>query len=509
MSPDLRSLGRDALDVAPSLRGGIEVRVVAHDADLDGVEALSIPVTASGDVPDSLGVDREGLRRAGFTPTVGSALAFPGSGVPVLVAVGVGEVAELAHAAVRDAAAAFAGAVPFDAHLATRVPGSERLGLAESAAAIVEGVLLKRYRFSLRSTEPGPVPVASLTLIAPAGEEEAVRRGADRGRVMARVGMLSRDLATCPAGLLTATAMADLAVALGPEAGIEVEVFDKEQLQEMGCGGLLGVNRGSEQPPRMVRMTYVADGEPTGHLGLVGKGIMYDSGGINLKPSDASHSQMKNDMTGAGAILAAMTALKETGCTARVTAYLMCTDNMPSGSAMQLGDVLVTRSGKTVEVMNTDAEGRLVMCDALSLCVEDGADVIVDIATLTGACLRTFGTEVAGVMGNSPHVVEMVRSAGELTDEPVWELPLIKRYRSQLDSTVADMTNLGGPNAGSITAGLYLEEFVEGTPWAHIDIAGTAQSEAATRWVPKGPTGFGARLLVELASAFTAPTDSR
>jgi leucyl aminopeptidase len=506
MSTDLRSLGSDPLDAAPSLRADIDIRVVAHDADLDGVEALSIPVTESGEVPEVLGVDREGLRRAGFRPAVGSALAFPGSGVPVLVAVGVGEIADLDHAAVRDAAAAFAGAVPFDSHLATRVPASERSALADSAAAIVEGVLLARYRFSLRSRESGAASVASLTLIAPDGGLEEVQRGADRGRFMARVGMLSRDLATCPAGLLTAAAIADLAVALGPDAGLEVEVFGKDELEEMGCGGLLGVNRGSVRPPRMVRMTYVPDGEPTGHLGLVGKGIMYDSGGINLKPGDVSHSQMKNDMSGAGAILAAMTALEEAGCTARVTAYLMCTDNMPSGSAMQLGDVLVTRSGKTVEVMNTDAEGRLVMCDALSLCVEDGVDVIVDVATLTGACLRTFGTEVAGVMGNSPDVVEMVRRAGTLTDEPVWELPLIKRYRSQLDSTVADMTNLGGPYAGSITAGLYLEEFVEGTPWAHIDIASTAQADATTRWIPKGPTGFGARLLVELASAFTAPT---
>lgn len=499
----------DVLDVAPSLRETVEVRVVAHDDPLDGTEAVSIPVSGTGEVPPVLGVDREGLRRAGFSPTVGKALAFPGSGMPVLVAVGVGELDELDTAAVRDAAAAFAGAVPFDSHLATRVPRSDRMSLAESAAAIVEGVLLARYRFSLRSRESGPVTVSSLTLVAPEGEEAAVEEGAARGQVMARIAMVSRDLATCPAGMLTATAMADLASALGPDAGIEVEVFGKEELEEMGCGGLLGVNRGSEQPPRMVRMTYTPDGAATGHLGLVGKGIMYDSGGINLKPSDASHSQMKNDMSGAGAILAAMTALREVDCPARVTAYLMCTDNMPSGSAMQLGDVLVTRNGTTVEVMNTDAEGRLVMCDALALCVEDGVDAIVDIATLTGACLRALGTEVAGVMGNSAEMIDLARAAGVKADEPVWELPLIKRYRSQLDSTVADMTNLGGPNAGSITAALYLEEFVDGTPWAHIDIAGTAQVETASRWITKGPTGFGARLLVELASAFTAPQSAR
>jgi leucyl aminopeptidase len=498
----------DVLDVAPSLRHPVEIRVVAHDDGLEGVEAMSIPVSESGDVPELLGVDREALRRAGFSPKVGCAMAFPGSGVPVLVAVGVGELDGLDAAAVRDAAAAFATAVPFDAHLATRVPHSDRMSVSQAAAAIVEGVLLARYRFSLRSTEADTVRVASLTLVAPHDDVAAVEEGAARGRTLARVAMVSRDLATCPAGLLTATRMADLAVALGPDAGVEVEVFDKERLEELGCGGLLGVNRGSVQPPRMVRMTYTPEGEPAGHLGLVGKGIMYDSGGINLKPSDESHSQMKNDMSGAGALLAAMTALREIGCRARVTAYLMCTDNMPSGSAMQLGDVLVTRNGTTVEVKNTDAEGRLVMCDALALCVEDDVDAIVDIATLTGACLRTFGTEVAGVMGNSPEVVEAVRSAGQKTDEPVWELPLIRRYRSQLDSTVADMTNLGGPNAGSITAGLYLEEFVAGTPWAHIDIAGTAQADATTRWVQKGPTGFGARLLVELASAFRAPSTS-
>ena len=498
----------DLLSVAPSLRDDVEIRVVPHDSPLETVEAVSVPVATDGPVPSVLGVDRDGLRRAGFVATVGQALAFPRAGGPVLVAVGVGRPEELDSAAVRDAAAAFASAVPYDAHLATRLPSSDLVDPRASAAAVVEGVLLARYRFQLRSRESGPERVASLTLVAPEAGLAEVEEGAARGRVTSRVARLSRDLATCPAGLLTATAMADLAVALGPDCGVEVEVFGKDELVEMGCGGLVGVNRGSVQPPRMVRMTYEPEGQPTGHLGLVGKGIMYDSGGINLKPGDVSHSQMKNDMSGAGAILAAMTALREVGCPARVTAYLMCTDNMPSGSAMQLGDVLVTRSGRTVEVMNTDAEGRLVMCDALALCVEDGVDAIVDIATLTGACLRALGTEVAGVMGNSPDVVERVRQAGATTDEPVWELPLIQRYRSQLDSTVADLTNLGGPNAGSITAGLYLQEFVGDTPWAHIDIAGTAQAESSARWIPKGPTGFGARLLVELAASFAAPPRS-
>ena len=479
------------------------VTVVDEESQLSGADAVSVPVTSSGDVPDALGVSLEALARAGFKPSIGSALPFPTASGPTLVAVGLGDVAEMDAAAVRDAAAAFAMAVPFDGDLATRVPRSPRMTVADAAAAVVEGVLLARYRFSLRSKESGAVRVDSLTVLAPEGEREAVEEGVRRGSILARVGMLGRDLATCPAGLLTASAMADLAVDLGPESGLGVEVFGKEQLEEMGCGGLLGVNRGSIEPPRMIVMKYVPEGDSAGHLALVGKGIMYDSGGINLKPSDVSHSQMKNDMSGAGAILAAMTALKELGCPTTVTAYLMCTDNMPSGSAMQLGDVLTMRNGMTVEVMNTDAEGRLVMADALALAVEEGVDAIVDLATLTGACLRTFGTEVAGLMGNDRALVEQVRAAGARTDEPVWELPLVKSYRAQLDSTVADMTNLGGPNAGSITAGLFLQEFVAGLPWAHIDIAGTGQAEATTRWIPKGPTAFGSRLLVELAQHFT------
>jgi leucyl aminopeptidase len=187
----------------------------------------------------------------------------------------------------------------------------------------------------------------------------------------------------------------------------------------------------------------------------------------------------------------------------------MCTDNMPSGSAMQLGDVLTIRGGTTVEVLNTDAEGRLVMADALVLAREEPVDAIVDIATLTGACLRTFGTEIAGVMGTDSGLIRQIEAAAEATDEKVWELPLYRPYRSQLDSEIADFTNMGGPNAGSITAALFLAEFVGDTPWAHIDIAGTAQSDAATGWTNKGATGFGTRLLIDLALRFTPAAGAR
>jgi leucyl aminopeptidase len=398
--------------------------------------------------------------------------------------------------------------VPRHKTLAVELPGPDlALSPGDFAQAVVEGVLLARWRFFLGAGGDEP-QLTRLTLVVPSDVVDEARAGAARGQVTARAATISRDLSNCPAATLSAERMGEVATEVAPLADLEVELFDRQQLEDMGCGGILGVNRGSVDEPRLIKLSYRPD-SPTGHLGLVGKGIMYDSGGISLKPSDESHAQMKNDMTGAAAILGAMTALRDLGCTAAVTAYLCCTDNMPSGSAMKLGDVLHMRNGTTVEVLNTDAEGRLVMADGLCLAVEDGVDAVVDVATLTGACLRTFGVDIAGVMGSHAGVIAQVRRAGDVADEPVWELPLHRGYRSQLDSQVADMTNMGGPNAGSITAALFLEEFTGGIPWAHVDIAGTAQQPTERTWRNKGASGFGAMLLVELATRFEAPGSAR
>ena len=263
-----------------------------------------------------------------------------------------------------------------------------------------------------------------LTIVADAERQAVAHRRRRRGKALAAATQLARDLANTPHSHLNATRFADVAEAIGAERGLEVEVFDKDALVEMGCGGILGVNQGSAEPPRIVKLTYrPATGEPSGRLALVGKGIMYDSGGIALKPGDEVHAQMKNDMSGAAAILAAMAELAELGCTAQVTGFLCCTDNMPSGTALALGDVITMRGGTTVEVINTDAEGRLVMADGLVLSTEEPNDAIVDIATLTGACMRALGTQVAGVMGNNQDLVDQIRAAAEATDEPVWQLP--------------------------------------------------------------------------------------
>ena len=491
-------------DPIPSTRHPARVEVAALKQAADQADALAVPVAAGAEPAAELGADLAGLRSAGFTGERGQTLVLPRTDGPVRVAVGIGDRDQLDATAVRDLAAEFAGAVPWHRNLAIEVPAEHPgISAADFAQAVTEGVLLARWRYFVGRDGDTPT-LDSLLVVASDADTVEAEAGVERGRVVAAACALGRDLANCPATTLSAVRMAEVAADTGAAAGLGVEVFDKDQLIAMGCGGLLGVNRGSVEPPRMIRLRY-EPADPTGRIAFVGKGIMYDSGGISLKPSDESHAQMKNDMTGAAAVLAAMTALRDLGCTTAVTGYLMCTDNMPSGSAMKLGDVLTMRNGTTVEVLNTDAEGRLVMADALALATEEPVDAIVDIATLTGACLRTFGVEIAGVMGNDPEVVEQLRQAGDTVDEPVWELPLHRSYRTQLDSAIADLTNMGGINAGSITAGLFLEEFVAGRPWAHVDIAGTAQLPARRTWRNKGATGFGTKLLIEFALRF-APT---
>ncbi len=493
-----------AHDPIPSVGRRCTVSLRADIPAAGEVGAVAVPVVGGGDPPPELGVDALALTSAGFTGARGQTLVLPHPDGVVRVAVGLGTAGTVDATLVRDVAAEFARAVPQHKVLSVEIPPADAgISVAEFAQAVTEGVILARWRFRVGADKDERV-LDGLVLVAPEADLEEARDGARRGQAIADAYNLGRDLANCPAATLTAARMAEVAAQLGPDAGLEVESFDEEQLIEMSCGGILGVNMGSAEPPRLIRMRY-APPSPTGRLALIGKGIMYDSGGISLKPSDESHAQMKNDMTGAAAILATMTALQAVGCTTAVTAYLCCTDNMPSGTAMKLGDVLTMRNGKTVEVLNTDAEGRLVMADGLSLAVEEPVDAVVDVATLTGACLRTFGVEIAGLMGNNADLIGQLRSAGDLVDEPVWELPLYRPYRSQLDSTIADMTNMGGPNAGSITAALFLEEFVDGHPWAHVDIAGTAQLPAPRTWRNKGATGFGTKLLIELATSFRPP----
>jgi leucyl aminopeptidase len=468
-------------------------------------EAIGIAVASEGAVPRQLGLSRAALSAHGFTGSIGQTLVLPRPEGPTLVAVGVGAPGELDAAALRTAAAAFTRSASKRTSLATNLADLDGVDPAAAGQAVAEGVLLASYRYAGLKKDANGSVIAAVTLTASEKRTKGVTQGAQRGQVTAAAACLARELANTPPAYLTARMMADRAVEVARTSGLAVEVYGEEELAEMGCGGLLGVNSGSTEPPRLVKLTY-SPRSPSGHVALVGKGVMYDSGGLSLKPSDAFHQVMKMDMSGAAAVLGTMSALKALKCRTKVTGYLVCTDNMPSGSAMKLGDVLTMRNGTTVEVHNTDAEGRLILADGLSLAVEEGPDAIVDIATLTGACLTALGTSIAGLLGTHQGWVDQVKQASDATDEPVWQLPLdTKRYRKLLDSNSADMKNIGGPYGGTITASIFLSAFVGDVPWAHLDIAGPMKVDADEGWMSKGATGFGTRLLIDLVTGFRPP----
>jgi leucyl aminopeptidase len=452
-------------------------------------------------VPRGLGLSRAALVAHGFEGKAGQTLVVPGASGLTHIAVGIGD-GKLTPASLRNAAATLVRAAGRRASIATSLADLEGVEAAAAAQAVVEGALLAAYRFSGLKTEPSTGGLQELTLVVGESRTAGAKVGADRGSATSGAVGLARDLANTPPAHLTARMIADKAVELAAASGLGVEVYNKDQLAALGCGGMIGVNKGSVEPPRVVRLTY-APRNPRGHLVLVGKGVMYDSGGISLKPSDGMHALMKMDMSGAAAVLAAMSTLTALKCKSAVTGYLMCTDNMPSGSAYKLGDVLTFRNGKTAEILNTDAEGRLVLADGLSLGIESNPDAIVDIATLTGAIVGALGQKVAGVFGNNQPFVERVKAAAVDADESIWQLPLERGYRKLLDSNVADMKNVGGPYGGAILAALFLSEFVGDTPWAHLDIAGTMNSEADDGWQSRGASGFGTRLLIQLALDFT------
>jgi leucyl aminopeptidase len=318
------------------------------------------PIVDVEPVPRQLGLNRAGLDAHGFTGKVGSTLVVPSREGSTLVAVGVGDAPGPKQ--LRDAAAAFVRAAGKRAHLATNLV-EHGADAGAAAQAVTEGILLANYRYlGLKTDRSGASVLDTVSLVVGQAHEKAAGRGAQRGEAAATAANLAREFANMPPNALTARTFAARAQELASECGLTVEVYDRDQLATMGCGGMVGVNAGSTEPPRMVKLTYTPR-NPKAHVALVGKGVMYDSGGLSLKPTNPMSVAMKMDMSGAAAVLSAMTALKALGCKNRVSAWLMCTDNMPSGSALKLGDVLTFRNGKTAEIHNTDAEGRLVLAD--------------------------------------------------------------------------------------------------------------------------------------------------
>ncbi len=469
------------------------------------VDAVGLPVATSGPVPRALKLSRAGLGVLGFEAKPGQVLVVPSSGRSTAVAVGIGDPAEVSAATLRTAAAAFARALGTRTTAATTLTEVAGVGASEAAQAVAEGIELGTYRYTRFKGEQPSGGLTDVTLVGP--NAGALATGAQRGAALARAVGLARDLANTPPDHLNALDFARAAREMVTGRGLAVEVYERDQIEELRLGGLLGVNRGSTQPPAVVKVTYTPP-RPAGTVCLVGKGVMYDSGGISLKPTDGMHALMKMDMTGAAVVLAVMTVLPVVRPRVKVVGYCLCTDNMPSGSALKLGDVLTIRNGKTVEIHNTDAEGRLLLADGLALAVEEHPDAIIDIATLTGAVLAALGKRLAGLMGNADPWVDQLLAASRRTDEQLWHLPLPPEYRKLLDSNVADMKNVGGPYGGALTAGLFLQEFVDGVPWAHVDIAGVMDSDADEGWLSKGATAFGVRLLADALVHFEAPPRS-
>lgn len=358
----------------------------------------------------------------------------------------------------------------------------------EQVEEFVIGVLLAGYRFDTYHTvDDGDAFVCGNVILR---DQEARSAALDRARTLAEAVALARDLINEPPSRLTPTDFARIASEVAARSGLEIRIWDENDCEREQLGGLLGVARGSVEPPRAIKLTYRPKAANSKRVGLVGKGITFDSGGLSLKSGEGMMT-MKTDMGGAAAVLAAMSTLQALNIPHEVNGYLMMTENMPSGSAQKPGDVLITRSGRTIEVLNTDAEGRLVLADGLTLALEDGNEEIVDIATLTGACVVALGEEVAGVMGNDDDLISALHAAGTRAVEPNWQLPLPKSYEKLIASEVADMKNIGKRGGGAITAALLLQRFVPDARWAHLDIAGPSRSDGDRGWVRTGATGFG------------------
>ncbi|MXW43037.1 MAG: leucyl aminopeptidase [Acidimicrobiia bacterium] len=452
------------------------------------------------------GLDWGVLEGRGFEAKVGQVEIVSGDECPIAV-VGLGQQDKITLREVRHAGASLARAAKRMSRIAVSVTDKvpENLERTEALRALVEGIVLGAYSYGDCKSTHKPNELSSVCVVGPGGK--AVTHALEQGRRVAEAVCFARNLVNEPGGSLTPTKFADIAKEVAAREGLEVTVLDLEAISEAKMGGLLGVNRGSEQPARFVELCYSPSSEYQcrGSVALVGKGLTFDAGGLSIKTS-AGMMTMKCDMSGGAAVLGVMSAVAAVAPPVKVTGYIPMTDNMLGGDATRPGDVLTMASGKTVEVLNTDAEGRLVLADALERACLAQPDAIVDLATLTGACVVALGPKVAGLMGNNEAWLNQLVDAGDRAGERVWRLPLPKDYKSQLDSSVADIKNIGGPHGGALTAGLFLSHFVdERVPWAHLDIAGPAFVDSEEGEIAKGGTGFGVRMLLDALVNFEPP----
>jgi leucyl aminopeptidase len=491
--------------------------VAAPPADRVAAELLAVPIgsgRALGPGADAVDAALDGgldafMQEADFQGKAGESLAVPTRArvrADAAVLVGVGKLDELTADGLRRAAAAVARRARKVTSVATTLvdlADAARIERPEAAQAVAEGFVLGSYQFVKYKADRDLSKLAKVIIV---GRSSARMKAAlERGATVSEAVTWARDMVNEPSGAKSPAAFASAARTLLRGKGVTVKVMSEAELKSEGLGGVLGVGQGSANPPRLVTATYAPPGAK-GFVALVGKGVVFDSGGLSIKSSSGMET-MKTDMSGAAAVLAALSVLKDLGIKTKVVAYVPMVENMPSGTAIRPGDVLKIRNGKTVEVLNTDAEGRLILADGLSLATEDKPDAVVDVATLTGACIVALGEKIAGLMGNRDSWNEQVQAAADAAGEPVWRLPLPSDYRKLLDSEVADLRNIStGSYGGALTAALFLSEFVDGVPWAHLDIAGPARASSDDGYLVKGGTGFAVRTLVELVDRFKKPS---
>ncbi|MDT7542288.1 MAG: leucyl aminopeptidase [Acidobacteriota bacterium] len=384
-------------------------------------------------------------------------------------------------------------------------------GKDESAAsAAVEGAIMGLFEpDKYRTVEKEERTVERLVVIAQGADESTIKRGAERGRIVGESVNFTRDLANEPGAYMTPTIMAERAQQLAEEFGLEVDVLDQERMEHLGMGSLLSVARGSEEPPALIILKYTPEGGGGGYgiatgnapgdgkelLAFVGKGVTFDSGGISIKPGE-NMELMKYDMTGGATVMGVMRAVAQLKPSMSLLGVVPATENLPSGKATKPGDVVRAMSGKTIEIINTDAEGRLILADAIAYAKKLGATRIVDLATLTGAVSIALGDVNTAVLGTDQELIDEVIESGREVGEKIWQLPLDKEYTRQIKSDIADIKNVGGRKAGTITAAAFLKEFADGISWAHLDIAGTAWGDDAKPFRAKGPTGVCVRTLI-------------
>src|SRR5438477_3841465 len=379
--------------------------------------------------------------------------------------------------------------------IAPRVEGDAQ----RAAQMVIQSAMMGLFEpDKYRTKDKEERELKEIVVVIEGADEKAVQRGAERGGIVGEAVNYTRDLANEPGGYMTPTILATRAKETSRKFGLTFDGLDQKQMEKLGMGSLLGVSRGSDEPPKLIVMKYEPKRGKRGKklLALVGKGITFDSGGISLKPGE-NMELMKYDMTGAATVIGAMRAIAQLKPSIAVLGVAPCSENLPSGKATKPGDVLVAMTGKTIEVINTDAEGRLILADAIAYTRKLGATRIIDMATLTGAVSIALGDLNPAILGTDQQLIDEVIASGSEVGEKFWQLPLDEEYTKQIKSDIADIKNVGGKKAGTITAAAFLKEFAEDTPWAHLDIAGTAWGDPATPYRSKGPTGVAVRTLVE------------